>query len=559
MAENMKPRSHEVTDGYQKAPARAMLRAVGMTDDDWSKGQVGVASSWNEVTPCNMPLDRLAKRAKDGVRDAGGFPLEFCTIAVSDGISMGHEGMHASLVSREIIADSVECVMHAERLDALVALAGCDKSLPGMMMAAARINMPTVFLYGGSILPGEHNGQMLDIVSVFEAVGAYATGSISAEELHEIESKACPSEGSCAGMFTANTMASVGEALGLSLPGSASAPAPDGRRDDFAFASGRAVMNLLRANIRPRDILTKAAFENAIAMVMALGGSTNAVLHLLAIAYEARVPLELEDFNRIAAKVPHIADTRPHGRYEMVDIDRVGGVPVVMQMLAERGVLHLDEITCTGRTVAENLEMVKAPGPDGEVIHGWDRPLHDVGGIAVLRGSLAPQGAVVKVAGIDVDRFEGTARVFDGEQDALETVLAGGINPGDIVVIRYEGPKGGPGMREMLAITGAMKGAGRGSDAALITDGRFSGGTHGFCVGHVAPEAVDSGPIAFVAEGDRIVIDVRNHTMDLLVDDATIAARQANWKLPEPRYTSGVLAKYARLAQGAEKGAITLA
>jgi len=559
MAENMKPRSHEVTDGYQKAPARAMLRAVGMTDDDWSKGQVGVASSWNEVTPCNMPLDRLAKRAKDGVRDAGGFPLEFCTIAVSDGISMGHEGMHASLVSREIIADSVECVMHAERLDALVALAGCDKSLPGMMMAAARINMPTVFLYGGSILPGEHNGQMLDIVSVFEAVGAYATGSISAEELHEIESKACPSEGSCAGMFTANTMASVGEALGLSLPGSASAPAPDGRRDDFAFASGRAVMNLLRANIRPRDILTKAAFENAIAMVMALGGSTNAVLHLLAIAYEARVPLELEDFNRIAAKVPHIADTRPHGRYEMVDIDRVGGVPVVMQMLAERGVLHLDEITCTGRTVAENLEMVKAPGPDGEVIHGWDRPLHDVGGIAVLRGSLAPQGAVVKVAGIDVDRFEGTARVFDGEQDALETVLAGGINPGDIVVIRYEGPKGGPGMREMLAITGAMKGAGRGSDAALITDGRFSGGTHGFCVGHVAPEAVDGGPIAFVAEGDRIVIDVRNHTMDLLVDDATIAARQANWKLPEPRYTSGVLAKYARLAQGAEKGAITLA
>ncbi len=555
----MKPRSHEVTDGYQKAPARAMLRAVGMTDDDWSKGQVGVASSWNEVTPCNMPLDRLAKRAKDGVRDAGGFPLEFCTIAVSDGISMGHEGMHASLVSREIIADSVECVMHAERLDALVALAGCDKSLPGMMMAAARLNMPTVFLYGGSILPGEHNGQMLDIVSVFEAVGAYATGSISAEELHEIESKACPSEGSCAGMFTANTMASVGEALGLSLPGSASAPAPDGRRDEYAFASGRAVMNLLRANIRPRDILTKAAFENAIAMVMALGGSTNAVLHLLAIAYEARVPLELEDFNRIAAKVPHIADTRPHGRYEMVDIDRVGGVPVVMQMLAERGVLHLDEITCTGRTVAENLEMVKAPGPDGEVIHGWDRPLHDVGGIAVLRGSLAPQGAVVKVAGIDVDRFEGTARVFDGEQAALETVLAGGINPGDIVVIRYEGPKGGPGMREMLAITGAMKGAGRGSDAALITDGRFSGGTHGFCVGHVAPEAVDGGPIAFVAEGDRIVIDVRNHTMDLLVDDATIAARRADWKLPEPRYTSGVLAKYARLAQGAEKGAITLA
>jgi dihydroxy-acid dehydratase len=558
MPDPMKPRSHEVTDGYERAPARAMLRAVGMTDDDWGKAQIGIASSWNEVTPCNLPLDRLARRAKDGVRAAGGYPLMFNTIAVSDGISMGHEGMRASLVSRELIADSVECVMHAERLDGLVAFAGCDKSLPGMMMASARLNLPTVFVYGGSILPGHHNGKVLDIVSVFEAVGAYAVGAISKEELDAVERNACPSEGSCAGMFTANTMASVGEALGLSLPGSASAPAPDRRRDDYSYASGVAVLNLLKENIRPRDILTKGAFENAIAVVMALGGSTNAVLHLLAIAWEAKVDLELEDFNRVAARVPHIADTRPHGRYEMTDIDRVGGVPVVMQMLADRGVLHLDEITCTGRTVRENLELVKAPAPDGEVIHPWDKPLHKVGGLAVLRGSLAPNGSVVKVAGLDmVGRFEGRARVFDGEQAALETVLAGGINAGDIVVIRYEGPKGGPGMREMLAITGAMKGAGRGSDAALITDGRFSGGTHGFCVGHVAPEAVDGGPIAFVEEGDRIVIDIDAHTMDLMVDDATIAERKANWKLPEPRYTSGVLAKYARLAQGAEKGAIT--
>jgi dihydroxy-acid dehydratase len=557
MTDPMKPRSHEVTDGYQKAPARAMLRAVGMTDDDWGRSQVGVASSWNEVTPCNMPLDRLAKRSKEGVRSAGGFPLEFCTIAVSDGISMGHEGMRASLVSRELIADSVECVMHAERLDALVALAGCDKSLPGMLMAAARLNLPSVFLYGGSILPGNHNGTPLDIVSVFEAVGAYAAGSIDADELRAIEEKACPTEGSCAGMFTANTMASIGEALGMSLPGSASAPAVDRRRDDYARASGAAVMKLLAAGIRPRDILTKGAFENAIAVTMALGGSTNAVLHLLAIAYEAQVELELDDFNRVAARVPHLADMKPHGRYHMADLDRIGGVPVVLAMLAEHGQLHLDEITVTGKTMGENLAMMRPPGPDGEVVHVWGQPLHAIGGLAVLRGSLAPQGAVVKVAGIDVDRFEGTARVFDGEQDALEAVLGGRINTGDVVVIRYEGPKGGPGMREMLAITGAMKGAGRGADTALITDGRFSGGTHGFCVGHVAPEAVDGGPIAFVAEGDRIAIDVVGHTVDLLVDPATVARRREGWKPLEPRYTSGVLAKYARLAQGAEKGAIT--
>jgi len=557
MADSMKPRSHEVTDGYQRAPARAMLRAVGMTDDDWGKSQVGIASSWNEVTPCNMPLDRLAKGSKEGVRAAGGFPLEFNTIAVSDGISMGHEGMRASLVSREIIADSVECVMHAERFDALVALAGCDKSLPGMLMAAARLNLPSVFLYGGSILPGNHNGTPLDIVSVFEAVGAFAAGNIDAAELKAIEDKACPTEGSCAGMFTANTMASICEALGMSLPGSASAPAVDRRRDDFARASGVAVMKLLEAGIRPRQILTKGAFENAIAVTMAVGGSTNAVLHLLAIAYEAQVELELDDFNKVAARVPHLCDMKPHGRFHMSDLDRVGGVPVVMKLLAEHGALHLDEITVTGRTIGENLELVAPPGPDGEIVHAWNEPLHAVGGLAVLRGSLAPQGSVVKVAGIDFERFEGMARVFDGEQDALEAVLAGRINPGDVVVIRYEGPKGGPGMREMLAITGAMKGAGRGGDTALVTDGRFSGGTHGFCVGHVAPEAVDGGPIALVEEGDRIRIDVTSHMIDLLVDAAELARRQAIWKPLEPRYTSGVLAKYARLAQGAEKGAIT--
>ena len=557
MSEDLKIRSHDVTSGPERAPARSMLRAVGMGDDDWDKPQVGVASSWNEVTPCNLSLARLARSAKEGVRGAGGFPIEFNTIAVSDAISMGHEGMRASLVSREIIADSVEAVMHAERLDAFVSFAGCDKSLPGMLMAAARLNLPSVFVYGGSILPGRHRGRPIDIVSVFEAVGAHAVGAIDSDELATIERNACPSEGSCAGMFTANTMASVGEGLGMSLPGSASPSAPDGRRDDIARASGAAVIDLLRAGIRPRDIMTKGAFENAIALVMALGGSTNAVLHLLAIAYEARVELELDDFNKVAARVPHLADTKPHGRYHMADIDRIGGVPVVMRLLLEEGLYHGDEVTVTGRTVAENLTDLDPPGADGDVVHRFDDPIHDIGGIAVLTGSLAPSGAVVKVAGIDFDSFEGPARVFDGEDAAMEAVLSDRIRPGDVVVIRYEGPKGGPGMREMLAITGAMKGAGRGADAALVTDGRFSGGTHGFCVGHVAPEASDGGPMALVAEGDRIRIDVRTHGIDLLVDGDVLAERLADWKAPPPRYTSGFLAKYARLAQGAEKGAIT--
>ncbi len=555
--QRVKIRSYEVTDGMERAPARAMLRAVGLTDADWDKPQVGVCSSWNEVTPCNMPLGRLARRSKEGVRAAGGVPFEFNTIAVSDGISMGHEGMHASLVSREVIADSVETVMHAERFDALVTFAGCDKSLPGMLMAAARLNLPSVFLYGGSILPGQHNGNALDIVSVFEAVGARAAGSIDDAELSAIERNACPTEGSCAGMFTANTMAAAAEALGMCLPGSASPAAVDRRRDDFAYASGEAVVRLLEAGVRPRHILTQAAFENAIAVVMALGGSTNAVLHLLAIAHEARVDLALDDFNRVAARVPHIADMRPHGRYHMYDIDRIGGLPVVLAHLLEAGLVHGDCLTVTGRTMAENLADIAPPAPDGAVIHPLGDPIHARGGIAVLTGSLAPKGAVVKVAGLDAERFDGTARVFEGEPSAMEAIMAGRILPGDVVVIRYEGPKGGPGMREMLAVTGAMKGMGRGADAALVTDGRFSGGTHGFCVGHVAPEAVDGGPIAFVEDGDRIVIDVATHSIDLDVAEAEIARRRSYWKVPEPRYTSGVLAKYARLAQGAEKGAVT--
>ncbi len=553
----LKIRSYEVTEGDRRAPARAMLRAIGMTDRDWDKPQIGIASSWNEVTPCNMPLARLAKQAKEGVRDKGGFPVEFVTIAVSDGISMGHEGMRASLVSREVIADSVETVMHAERFDGLVILAGCDKSLPGMLMAAARLNLPACFVYAGSIMPGRVRDEAVDIVTVFEAVGARAAGTMSAEELSVIEHNACPTEGACAGMFTANTMASVAEALGMALPGSATPPAVDRRRDMAAFASGSTVVDLLASDIRPRQIMTHAAFENAIAVVMALGGSTNAVLHLLAIAHEAHVDLTLDDFNKVAARVPHLADTKPHGLFHMVDIDRVGGLPVIMAELLEAGLLHGDCLTVTGRTVAENLAAAQPPKPDGVVIHEIGRPIHPDGGIVVLTGSLAPKGSVVKVAGLDTGYFDGRARVFDGEDVAMDAILAGSIEPGTVLVIRHEGPKGGPGMREMLAVTGALKGAGRGGDCALVTDGRFSGGTHGFCVGHVAPEAVDGGPIAFVADGDRIVLDVAERRIDLDVSTAELDRRREDWKLPAPRYTSGVLAKYARLVVGAERGAVT--
>jgi dihydroxy-acid dehydratase len=534
-----------------------MLRAMGLGDEDMIKPQIGVASSWNEVTPCNLPLERLAKRAKVAIRDAGGLPFEFMTIAVSDGISMGHEGMHASLVSREIIADSIEIMMHAERFDAMVTLAGCDKSLPGMLMAAARLNVPSVFLYGGTIMPGQLNGEALDIVSVFEAVGANAVGAMSDEELRAIECAACPGEGSCAGMFTANTMASVGEALGMSLTGSASVPSIDNRRDQYAYDSGRAVLNLLDLGINARQIMTKPAFENAIAVVMALGGSTNAVLHLLAIAHEARVGLELDDFNKIAKRVPHIADMKPHGKYHMSDLDLIGGLPVILQHLLDNDRLNGDVMTVSGKTMAENLAAYHAPRPDGEVVHEINRPIHVQGGVAVLRGSLAPNGAVVKVAGIDELRFSGTARVFDGEDQAMKAIMANEIVPRTVVVIRYEGPKGGPGMREMLAVTGAMKGVGRGADCALVTDGRFSGGTHGFCVGHVAPEALDGGPIGLVRDGDQIVIDVDTLSIDLLVDSNELAER-AKVRAPfTPRYTSGALEKFARLAQGADKGAVT--
>lgn len=556
---DIKPRSRDVTDGNQKAAARAMLRAVGLTDEDFKKPQIGIASAWNEVTPCNASLRRLAESAKVGVRTNDGVALEFGTITVSDGISMGHEGMRASLVSREVICDSVETVVHAERFDGFVGLAGCDKSIPAMLMAAARLNLPSVFVYNGSTLPGVHNGKNIDITTVFEAIGACAAGTMSQEELGEIERAACPGEGACGGMFTANTMSSIAEALGMSLPGTASPPAIDKRRESDAERAGAAVMNLVHLGINPRDIMTKKAFENAIAILNALGGSTNAVLHLLAIANEAGVALDLEDFNRIAAKVPHIADTKPGGKYHMTDIDRIGGVPVVMKHLLDAGLMHGDVMTCTGKTLAENMAEMNPVSPDGDVVHPLSEPIHAEGGINILTGSLAPRGAVVKVAGLTKDQmtFEGPARVFDGEDGAMDAVMAGDIKPGTVIIIRYEGPKGGPGMREMLAITGALKGVGRGSDCALITDGRFSGGTWGFCIGHVAPEATDGGPIAFAHDGDIVRIDVPTKTLDLVVDEKVLAERRKGWKPNAPRYTSGVLGKYAKLVQGAETGAIT--
>ena len=556
---DIKPRSRQVTDGMTKAPARAMLRAIGLTDDDWAKPQVGIANSWNEITPCNMTLRALAEDVRAGIREAGGVAMEFGTLTVSDAISMGHEGMRASLVSRDLSCDSVEAVVFAESLDGFVGMAGCDKSMPAMLMASARLDLPSILVYNGSILPGEHAGRAIDITSVFEAVGAAAAGTITEEELGEIERKACPGEGACGGMFTANTMSSIGEALGMSLPGSASPPAIDPRRHDDAKAAGAAVVRMLERGITPRTIMTKAAFENAIALTSALGGSTNAVLHLLAIAYEAGVELHLDDFNRVAARVPHIADMKPGGKFHMSDLDRVGGVPVVLRHLLDAGLLHGDVMTVTGRTMAENLEALDPARPDGVVVHPIDVPIHPEGGINVLTGSLAPRGAVVKVAGLNEDqlRFEGPALVFDGEEAAMTEILAGRIVPGTVLVIRYEGPKGGPGMREMLAITGALKGAGRGADCALITDGRFSGGTWGFCIGHIAPEAVDGGPIAFVRDGDLIRIDVPRKSLDLLVDDAELARRREGWAPNPARYTRGVLGKYARLVQGAETGAVT--
>jgi dihydroxy-acid dehydratase len=550
-----KPRSRDVTEGPQRAPARAMLRAVGMGDEDFTKPMIGVASSWNEVTPCNLHLDKLADRSKAGVREAGGYPIEFTTIAVSDGISMGTEGMRASLISRECIADSVELVVHAERFDGVVTIAGCDKSLPGMVMGALRLDLPTVFCYGGTIMPGRWHDKDVTIQDVFEAVGAHAAGRMSAEDLHDLEASACPGAGSCAGHYTANTMAAAVEALGLSLPGSASPPAISERRAEMAFLSGQAVVAQLRAGIRPHDIVTRESLENAITVVMATGGSTNAVLHLLAIAHEAGVPLELDDFDQISRRVPHIADLRPAGRFVMVDLDRIGGVPVVMRELLQAGLLHGDAITANGRTVEENL--AEAPAPDGEVVRPVSSPIHPTGGIVVLKGSLAPEGSVCKAVGAEGDTFRGRARVFDSEDAAFAAVTGGLIRPRDVVVIRYEGPAGGPGMREMLAVTGAIFGAGMGRDVALITDGRFSGATHGFSVGHVAPEAALGGPIALVREGDEVILDVPSRTLDLLVDEVELERRREAWAPPPPRYTTGALEKYARTVSSSAQGAVT--
>jgi dihydroxy-acid dehydratase len=553
---DMKPRSKEVTEGIERAPARSMLRAIGMQDEDFSKPQIGIANSWNEITPCNMSLRRLADHVKQGVRDAGGYPMEFGTITVSDGISMGHEGMRASLVSREIIADSVEAVMHAERLDGSVTLAGCDKSLPGMLMAAARLDLASVFVYNGTIMPGRLNEQDLTLQDVFEAVGACALGKISEKELADIERNACPGEGACGGMFTANTMSSIAEAIGMALPGSASAPAIDRTREQDAYNAGKAVVNLIRQGITARDIMTKKAFENAITIVMALGGSTNAVLHLMAMAYEARVDLTLDDFNRIGDKTPHLADVKPFGRYVMNDLHKIGGVPVVLKALLDAGLLHGDTLTVTGKTLAENVAEINPPDPDGKIIYAINNPIHRTGGLVILKGSLAPEGAVIKAASIEEPMFEGVAKVYDDEKFAMDALTKGEIVKGDVVVIRYEGPQGGPGMREMLAVTAAIKGAGLGKDVMLVTDGRFSGATAGFCIGHVAPEATQGGPIGLAKTGDRIRLDMNSKTLDLLVDPIELDKRKADFKPAEPRYTTGVLGKYAKLVGSAANGAV---
>jgi dihydroxy-acid dehydratase len=560
MANIMKPRSHAVTDGIEKAPARGMLRAIGMGDDDWEKPQIGIGSSWNELTPCNLSLDRLAKAAKVGVERAQGFGMQFGTISMSDGISMGHEGMHFSLVSREVIADSVEVVMQAEALDGSVLLAGCDKSLPGMLMAAARLDLASVFLYAGSIAPGwvkltDGTEKQVTIIDAFEAVGACKSGKMSQEDLTRIEKAVCPGEGACGGMYTANTMASIAEAIGMSLPGSAAPPSADRRRDTWAERSGEAVVNLIAKGITARQIMTKKAFENAISVLMAFGGSTNAILHLLAIAREAEVDLTLDDFNAIADRVPHLGDLKPFGQYVMNDVDKVGGVPVLMKALLDAGLLHGDVLTVTGKTMAENLAGINPPDPDGKIIRAMNNPIHKTGGISILKGSMAPEGAVVKTAGFDLAEFTGPAKVFERETAAMEALTEGKIVSGDVVVIRYEGPKGGPGMREMLALTGAIKGAGLGKDVLLLTDGRFSGGTTGLCIGHIAPEAADGGPIALVRDGDLIRVDIAARSLELLVDAQELDKRRKAWAPLPPRYTKGVLAKYLKLVHSSSEGA----
>ena len=548
--------SDDVTQGVEKSAARAMLRAVGLQDDDFNKFQVGIVSAGNEVTPCNLTGPELSIHAKEGVNGTDSAGLIFSTIAVSDGISMGHEGMRASLVSREVIADSVELVMHAERFDGMVTIAGCDKSLPGMLMASARINRPAIFLYGGSSLPGVYKGKDISIVDVFEGIGAFEKGIISEEELYEIECNACPGQGSCAGMFTANTMASVGEAIGMSLPGTASIPAEDQRLRTAAKESGMQLNYLLKEDIKPRDIMTLEAFKNAITTVLALGGSTNAVLHLLAISYEAKINLDLNTFDDLGKSVPHLADMKPFGKYHMVDLDKIGGVPVVSKILLENKLIDPNCLTVTGKTVGENLENIDIP-KNQDVVSFPNNPISKEGGIAILNGTLSPNGSVVKTAGIEVNEFSGPANVFESEQDALDALFNNKIEKGDVVVIRNEGPKGGPGMREMLQITAAIKGAGLGKDVLLITDGRFSGGTTGLCIGHVTPESFDLGPIAICQNGDLINLNLTKRELNLELTESEIKKRFESYKLPEPRYKSGVLSKYSKLVSGADSGAVT--
>ena len=551
--------SRNVVEGTSRAPHRAMYKAMGLTDDDISKSFIGVCHTGNEATPCNIHLPSLAQKAKQGVTDGGATPREFSTIAVSDGIAMGHEGMKSSLISREVIADSIELMVRAHQYDAIVGIAGCDKSLPGTMMAMARLNLPSVFVYGGTIMPGMLNGEELTVVDVYEAVGSYDAGKISLEELKNIEDVACPNAGSCGGMFTANTMASISEAIGLGLPGSASPPAEDDRREKIVYDTGLACANLLKLGIKPLDILTFEAFENAITMLNAVGGSTNGILHLLALSHEAGIKLSYDDFERIRKKTPHLADMKPGGSYVMNSLDKIGGIPFVLKKLLDQNLIHGDEITVTGKTIQENINEFSMPdAPEQQIVKSTENPIHNVGTAVILKGTLAPDGAVIKTAGVEMTEFTGTAKVFDREELAFDAVAKGEIDEGDVVVIRYEGPKGGPGMREMLATTAALVGQGLGKKVAMVTDGRFSGGTRGFMVGHVAPEAFVGGPIALINNGDKISISTDNNSIDLHVSEDELQSRKQEWKKPTPNYTSGALAKYASLVGSAAEGAITI-
>ena len=550
--------SRNVVEGTARAPHRAMYKAMGLTDDDLSKSFIGVCHTGNEATPCNIHLPSLAQNAKKGVTDGGATPREFSTIAVSDGIAMGHEGMKSSLISREVIADSIELMVRAHQYDALVGIAGCDKSLPGTMMAMARLNIPSVFVYGGTIMPGMLDGKELTVVDVYEAVGSYDAGKISLEELKNIEDVACPNAGSCGGMFTANTMASISEAIGLALPGSASPPAEDDRREKIVYESGKTCANLLNLGIKPLDILTFEAFENAITMLNAVGGSTNGILHLLALSNEAGIKLSYDDFERIRKKTPHLADMKPGGSYVMNSLDKIGGIPFVLKKLLEKNLIHGEQITVTGKTIKENLDEFSFPDmTEQQIVKSPDNPIHAVGTAVILKGTLAPEGAVIKTAGVEMTEFTGTAKVFDREEYAFDSVAKGEIDEGDVIVIRYEGPKGGPGMREMLATTAALVGQGLGKKVAMVTDGRFSGGTRGFMVGHVAPEAFVGGPIALVKNGDKISINTESNSIDLHISEDELEKRKQEWKKPIPNYTSGALAKYASLVGSAAEGAIT--